>query len=259
MVVVDSDVESTERNPMTTTSPTTITSPMTSVVEPDFRIPAVDLYRDIHKGIRAELFAVTSTAGSIDPSDRCDRAALADHVVSVAGVLESHAHHEDAVIDPVLERHLPDLAAVINDDHARLERMFSSVADLAEAVVDVEACDQRRLLQFLHLDLARFTSAYLGHIDLEERVVMQRLPALLGIDEIAAMHGAIVGSIPPDEMARSLAFMLPAMNVDDRAELLGGIRMAAPPEAFDATIGLARSVLCAVDFSALAERLGVTS
>jgi hypothetical protein len=227
------------------------------LVDPDFQIPAVDLYRDIHKGIRAELFAVTSTAGSIDPSNRCDRAALADHVTSVAAVLESHAHHEDAVIDPVLERHLPDLASEINDDHERLERVFASITDLANVVVDVVPGEQRRLLQLLHLDLARFTSSYLGHIDLEERVVMQRLPELLGIDEIAAMHGAIVGSIPPDEMARSLAFMLPAMNIDDRVELLGGVRRAAPPEAFDATLGLARSVLCPGDFRSLAERMEV--
>lgn len=235
----------------------TVITPIDPVVEPDYSIPAVDLYRDIHKGIRAELFALTSAAGSIDPSDRCDRAALADHVVSVAGVLASHAHHEDAVIDPVLDRHLPDLATVINDDHERLERMFSSITDLGTAVVDVAGNEQRRLLQLLHLDLARFTGSYLAHIDLEERAVMQRLPELLGVEEIAAMHGAIVGSIPPDEMARSLAFMLPAMNIDDRAELLGGLRLAAPPEAFDATMGLARSVLPSSDFVALAGRLEV--
>jgi hypothetical protein len=233
----------------------TTISPHTELVEPEYRIPAIDLYRDIHKGIRAELFAVTSTAGSVDPSDRCDRAALADHVTSLAAVLESHAHHEDAVIDPVLERHLPDLANRINGDHGRLERMFASVTDLALRVVDAAPGDQRRWMQLLHLDLARFTSSYLEHIDLEERTVMQQLPQLIGIEEVAALHGAIIGSIPPDEMAQSLAFMLPAMNLDDRSELLGGMKASAPPEAFDATMGLARSVLPHADFRTLAERV----
>ena len=50
---------------------------------PSSDLAAVDLYRDIHKGIRAELFAITSTAGSIDPADEFDRAALADHVAAV--------------------------------------------------------------------------------------------------------------------------------------------------------------------------------
>ncbi len=242
---------------MTIISPPIPITHEVAIVEPEFRIPAVDLYRDIHKGIRAELFAVTSTAGSIDPSDRCDRAALADHITSVAAVLESHAHHEDSIIDPVLERHLPELANEITTDHEHLEAMFASVTELADATIDAAASDQRRLLQLLHLDLARFTSSYLGHIDLEERTVMQRLPQLLGVEEIAAMHGAIVGSIPPDEMARSLAFMLPAMNIDDRTELFTGMRLAAPPEAFDATIGLARSVLRPIDFAVLANRLEV--
>lgn len=235
---------------------TTISHPI-AIVDPDFRIPAVDLYRDIHKGIRAELFAVTTAAGSIDPSDRCDRAALAEHVATIAGVLESHAHHEDAVIDPVLERHLPQLANEINADHERLEAMFASITHLAGAAIDAAEHDERRLLQLLHLDLASFTSSYLDHIDLEERAVMQRLPQLIGVDEIAAMHGAIVSSIPPEEMAQSLSFMLPAMNLDDRADLFMGMRTAAPREAFDATVGLARSVLRPTDFAALADKIGV--
>ncbi len=217
----------------------------------------VDLYRDIHKGIRAELFAITMAAGSIDPASHVDRAGLADHIVSVAGVLESHAHHEDAVIDPVLAVHLPDLAEDIAVDHERLEARFGRIVDLACSAVDGPVTADRHLMQLLYLDLATFTSAYLTHQDLEERAVMAELERLIGVEEVLALHGAIVGSIPPDEMARSLAFMLPAMNVDDRVEMLGGMRMAAPPEAFDAVASLARSVLEPADYAALAARLGI--
>jgi len=41
------------------------------------------------------------------------------------------------------------------------------------------------------------------------------------VDELIAVDQAIVASIPPETMATSLGFMLPAMNIDDRAELLG--------------------------------------
>ena len=37
---------------------------------------AFDTFRDIHKGVRAELFAVTASAGNTDPSSRQGRAAL---------------------------------------------------------------------------------------------------------------------------------------------------------------------------------------
>jgi len=79
----------------------------------------------------------------------------------------------------------------------------------------------------------------------------------VGYEEILAMHQAIVGSIPPEEMAKSLALMLPAMNVDDRTEMLGGIQLAAPAEVFEPVWGLARSVLTTSDGNALARRLGI--
>lgn len=237
----------------------TLTQPAfaSAPVHPEFGLAAVDLYRDIHKGIRAELFAVTSTAGNIDPSSAADRAALADHALSVRGVLETHARHEDAFIDPVLEIHMPDLAEQITGDHERLERVFDRVVDLAQSAAQATREDQRRLTHLLHLDLGSFTSSYLAHQDLEERVVMPGLDRILGPAECGALYGAIVGSIPPEELARSLAFMLPAMNVDDRAEMLEGIRMVAPPDAFVQVLGLARSVLVHGDFAALAARLQV--
>ena len=85
----------------------------------DFGLVAFDLYRDIHKGIRAELFAVTSAAGSVDPSDRCGLTALADHVAAIKDVLELHAEHEDTAID--LGAHLPELADRIEADHHVLD------------------------------------------------------------------------------------------------------------------------------------------
>lgn len=224
-------------------------------IEPGFELVAVDLYRDIHKGIRAELFAATTTAGSLDPTDRDDCVALADHVMSISGVLESHAHHEDAVVDPALAEHFPRLAERVRDDHDALEPRFARVVDLSSELIHVGASDGRRLAHLLHLELAGFTSAYLLHQDLEEREIMPVLEHHLGVDAMIEMHGAIVGSIPPDEFARSLAFMLPAMNVLDRVEMLAGIRAAAPAPAFEGIVGLARSVLCPADFESVARRL----
>ena len=56
-------------------------------------------------------------------------------------------------------------------------------------------------------------------------------------------------------MAATLAFMLPAMNADDRAELLRGMRASAPAEAFAGVLSLARSVLDPAEFAATAKRI----
>lgn len=216
-----------------------------------------DLYRDIHKGIRAELFALTSVAGNVDPHDDRGRAALAAHVGQVAGVLETHAAHEDAHVDPALAEVSPELSARVAAEHDQLEAAFAAIAGVAAEAVTAEVQDRRGQLQLLHLQLSGFTAAYLRHQLVEERVIMPLLADALGPDAVLGIHGAIVGSIPPDEMARSLAFMLPAMNADDRAELLGGMRMAAPPEAFAAVVDLARSVLEPAEHRATLARLGL--
>ena len=219
---------------------------------PALQAVTFDLYRDIHKGIRAELFAVTGEAGRIDPSNEADRVDLARHVRSVVELLVSHAEHEDAHIQPILEKEVPDLAARIADDHEAFDTRIVDIACLAE-VVKGDRFDSHEV----YIELASFTSVYLAHQDLEERVVMPALAALLGIEGCLAVHGAIIGSIPPDEMARSLAVMLPAMNVDDRTDLLGGMRAGAPAEVFAAVWSLAGSVLTPADRDAVAGRLGV--
>jgi hemerythrin-like domain-containing protein len=214
---------------------------------------AVDLYRDIHKGIRSELFSLTESAGWVDPGNRDDRMALVDHVRATHSLLESHAHHEDAVIQPVLERELPDVAERIERDHVALDMVFARIADVASSLAGDRGA--RRNCQLLHLDLARFTADYLVHIDIEERVLMPSLEQVIGVEAVLGLNAAIISSIPPEEMGRSLALMLPAMNLEDRCELLGGMQAGAPPEVFAGVIDLARSVLRPEQFQPLATRL----
>jgi hypothetical protein len=257
VVMTITDVVTDTIDPIHVTPATRTGSPATTELEPAWQLAAVDLYRDIHKGIRAELFAVTSAAGNIDPADCGDRRALASHLEQTAWVLESHARHEDEHIDPLLREHLPALAEQVEADHAALETRFSWLVALAVDLVDAPASQQRGGFHLLYLELSGFTSRYLRHQLVEEAQIMPALDRILGPEQCAAVEGAIVGSIAPDEMARFLAFMLPAMNSFDRLEMLTGIRMTAPPPAFDGVVGLARSVLQPSDFQLLATGLGL--
>ena len=239
---------------------TTIHSPISTLPTSPVELVAVtaDLYRDIHKGIRAELFAVTTRAGQIDPADLRDRAALATNVTSVIDLLVSHADHEDQGIQPALESELPDLATAIDSQHHALEARMELLAELAAAVQVAPTVDQAHRTQQLYLELASFTSAYLLHQDLEERIVMPALETAIGVEAVLGIHGGIIASIPPDELMRSLAVMFPAMNVDNRTEMLGGMQQSAPPEAFAGVVSLLRSVLPADEATAVTARLGVS-
>ena len=216
---------------------------------------SVDLYRDIHKGLRAELFGLTLAAGDTDPLDDAARADLAAHMDRVAGVLEAHAHHEDAFLDAPLRAVDPALADRIDAEHHEVKEAFAAADALARAVAGATGDDRRGGLQLLHLQLAAFTSSYLRHLLVEERVAMVRLADALGPEGLAEIDQAMAAAIPPDQMAASLAFMLPAMNADDRAELLGGLRDHAPAEVYGPVLTLARSVLDPAALRATEDRL----
>jgi hypothetical protein len=109
----------------------------------------------------------------------------------------------------------------------------------------------------LYVELASFTSAYLAHQDLEERVINPTLEDTIGFEGMLSIHNAIVGTMEPQELIAGLSVMLPAMNVDDRTGLLGGIKAHAPAPAWDGVWSLAGSVLVPADYQAVAQRLGL--
>ncbi len=224
-------------------------------VDPTSALP-FDAYRDIHKCVRAELFAVVGSAGNVDPGDRAGRASLSAHVTDVVDLLMDHAGKEDTYVLPVLETHAPALFERISNDHAHLDGRLARIVERSAAITDAALGEQRARVHNLYLDLASFTGAYLAHQEFEERIAMPALLDAIGVEGAFGVHQAIVSSIPPPVMAKTLAVMIPAMNVDDRAELLTGMLHDAPPEAFDAVWGLTQSVLTGADFRALAARLG---
>jgi hemerythrin HHE cation binding domain-containing protein len=218
---------------------------------------AYDFYKDIHKGIRYSLFQTTIALGSVDPADDAARAVVVEQVRGITHLLDQHAEHENDFIVPVLEVHAPELADVIHVVHPQLDRRVADLRNLAAEVQVTGGTRARAAVHSLYLELASFTSAYLEHQHFEERTCMYALADALPVDELIAIDQAIVGSIPPDELANGLSVMLPAMNIDDRVELLVGIREGAPLKVFAGICALAESVLTPEAWRATATRLAL--
>jgi hypothetical protein len=144
---------------------------------------------------------------------------------------------------------------LIEGDHHLLEERMEVLVEMAESAAAAHRDEQRARLHHLYLELCSFSGAYLQHQDVEERVVMPALEVAIGVPAVIDIHQAIIGSIPPEEMSKSLARMLPVMNIDERTEMLGGMRDGAPAEVFAGVWSLTGSVLTSADRTALARRL----
>ena len=216
---------------------------------------AYDFYKDIHKALRLGLFTVTTTAGSLDASDNEARADVVGRVRDIAHILDSHAHHENVFVVPVLEEYAPELADVIHMVHPELDRRVEELRGLAAEVQVTGGTRARAAVHSLYLELASFTSAYLEHQNFEERRCMYALADAISVEELAAVEQAIVASVPPEDMPATLSLMFPAMNIDDRVEMLVGMRAGMPLPVFAGVLALAESVLTPETWKATTDRL----
>ena len=128
----------------------------------------------IHKYIRREMFDLTQQLFRAGPHNV---AAIRRALDEIAGVLRGHAEHEDPRLAPILRKLDASLAERIAEDHRRLDDELERLRRAARAL-DVNASCEETLLAF-QMDWNRFVSAYLAHLDDEERTLFPRLGGAL--------------------------------------------------------------------------------
>lgn len=223
------------------------------MTDPQPVLPASALWRDVHKGIRFGLTLAISSTSSLDPDDPENRTGLAEMVQELVDLLDSHADVEDRITGPVIDDVLPDLGAELHAAHAFLAPRAAALRLSADRLLT--AADPHAAMRSLHLDLAAFAGEYFIHQDHEERVVLPALEAAVGLERVRELEGEFVAAVSPDDRMLGLEFMVPAMNVAERAEVIAAIRANAPAEVIAEVWELVTDVLDADEVAALEARL----
>lgn len=209
-----------------------------------------NVYQEVHKGLRRDLFELTLMAGATDFTDGEKVEALRKEMHKVDDLLELHALHEDRHVEPIIRALDPELADSLHSRHQELEAAFKAVIAAAMAInpADADAADGG---QDLYLRLSRFVADYLSHIADEEQTAHPLLIAHHDDAFLIDLSVKIRAEVPPPAMALFLKSMIPSMNHGERVKMFTGMKAAAPAEAYEATCGLAESVLAAEDWSRL--------
>ncbi len=218
--------------------------------------PRLDVYRDIHKALRAELFETARRLGRADWRDPAEVEALQARVGRLITELRDHVRHEEEHMHPLIERRVPGLVGPLRADHAAQEAFLDEFEAFAERVFAMAADDPMRPRAGLEVyrTLSRFIAIYLPHLEHEETTITRALWELSTNEEIAETYGRLIGTMPREELRGSLEIMLPAINPHERAELLGGIR-AGMPDFYSEAAAVAQRVLSAEEWSALQREL----
>ncbi len=219
--------------------------------------PRFDMYAFIHKALRAQLTDTLVAVGRMDVHDDEECRSRLAQVRTLAEALESHLAHEDAFIHPAIEARMQGASHGTAADHlhhaAQIEALRAQVAAVETAQ---EPLPRAGSAHQLYLMLADLVADNLRHMAVEERQNNRMLQAVYSDAELIELHDRLVASIPPQEMALTLRWLLPQLTPSERAGLLGTMSQSMPPEAFTGVLSLARQHLTGRDWFKLMTAIG---
>lgn len=199
----------------------------------------VDLYRQVHRGLRAAMAQALVNAGTA-ATDQQSLEVVANEVEALAFLCKKHLDHENAFVHPALELRTPGSSRNTADDHIGHERAIERLNGLVGQLrARPGATQARELLDQLYRTLALFVADNLEHMDLEERHNMRVLQAAYTDAELMSLEHELIASIAPDVMLKFMRWMLPAMSPEERSEFLGQMALGAPPAVIGAVIDAA--------------------
>ena len=191
--------------------------------------PRLDIYANIHKGLRAMMMDTLAAVGRADVDDAAALHAVCERVLVLCDTCASHLEHENEFVHPAMEAHRPGSTAQIAAEHEDHLTAITELCAMARALrTDSPAQAQAALA--LYRKLALFVAENFVHMHAEEAEHNPVLWASHTDAELQALEGRIVASMPPAQNLLFLRWMIPALPPIERAALLGCL----PPAVLDA-------------------------
>ena len=211
-----------------------------------------DLYAFIHKALRAHMTHTLLRVGRLDAADADEVAEVRDEVDQLLELCAAHVHHENDVVHAAMEDRAPGSTRDIAAEHEQHER---DLAALRRLNADIGGGPDR--VRALYHALAAFVAHNLEHMAEEETRHNAVLWALYSDEELRGIEHRIHQRVQPRHMTMVMRWMLPHLAPAERAAVLGGVRQAAPADAFAGLLEMVRPLLPQRDWRKLTVALGV--
>lgn len=192
-----------------------------------------DIYRWIHKALRARMCRVLVQAGSLDVADATALHATLDAVDGLLAQCRAHLQHENEFVHAAMEAVQAGSSANAGDDHADHDAHIAALAAASAALRREPTADAA-----LHLyqALALFVSENLAHMHMEETEHNAVLWRHCSDAQLQAIEQRIHASLPPAEMMDTLPWLSTGLNASERAQLMLGLQQGMPAPVFEAAL-----------------------
>jgi hemerythrin-like domain-containing protein len=215
-----------------------------------------DIYTNIHHAMRACMGDTLAVVGRIDVNDRDDLLAGLQQLHELLHLCDSHIAKETHFVHVAMERRRPGSSARITDQHVEHAELLQTLRELADRLGSAgDAGGRAAAKQRLYAQLALFVADNFEHMHVEDTEHNAVLWAAFSDEELQQIEGAIIASIPPEDMAVIFRWMLPAIDHPARVALLEGVRQGAPREVFEGVLAIAQARLGRRDWQKLTAAL----
>lgn len=170
---------------------------------------AIDLFHNVHKGIRHALFDAAFALGRGDDDAR-------ERLRNALRFTAHHGENEDVLLAPLLVARLPAVAARMRIAHEAIHGMLLRLRHDLEDDTSLAA---------LYARTCAFTSRYLEHVAEEEELIDPAIRAAYRDDELTFIARESMARTSPDDARMMLRLMLPSLTKEDA----GGYFAKLPP------------------------------
>ena len=226
-----------------------------------------DLFTPIHKALRSMIYSLGGRLQSVDFADKSASVAVLsdlEHEFSnavtstcVLCLLHHHAGSEETVVFPPMQPLDPAMIRTLIDEHQEITRRLVSLSKKAEAIRSTEELRRRiELGAQINREANDFFAYYLAHMNKEEVTIVPAMKEHFTDDQLRALQGQIIGSMPPERVGNYLRWMLPSLNLAELTGFIAGVKHGAPPEVLRMVAGVGTANVDPARWATVRERVG---
>lgn len=202
-------------------------------------LPArLDLYAQIHKGLRTFMSATLTDLGMLDGENNNEVKRVLDQLDELLDFCISHIDKEERYVHPAIHAHQRGGALQIATEHDEHRQAVARLRAQADQVASTAGAARDAASHILYRSFARFFADNLLHMEDEESGHNAMLWAAYSDAQLAEIHNTIVAASSSADLALSARWMVPSLTPAERTVLLRGVRTSMPAEIFHALLGL---------------------
>lgn len=212
-----------------------------------------EIYTKVHKGLRKALYDLSYSACRTNYSDNFEIDNLSRLFHEVLTFVEEYIKNKNLLLLPLLEKKLPGLK--LNEKHLETEAKIEILRINLQSLISCSYIEKKIKGEIFCQLINEFMTDYLNHIQAEELETSLLIYEYCSDEELKNTFRIIFSTISPVDIIMMLRYIIPALNNDERVELIERIKQTAPHPAFNSVIVLSQSVLDDDDWKLLQRSL----